>query len=221
MFQDFVSLIFPQTCINCQRSLISAEQYICTGCKIDLPLTNDHQNLSNQLYQKLAFEPKVQSARAFLYFQKNGVTQKLLHQLKYKGKQNLGVTLGQWFAPHFGELEIDLIIPVPLHKSKLRKRSYNQSERIGTGIANELEVEMRTDLAIRQKATQTQTRKTKAERWVNLENVYSEIKEDLSGLSILVVDDVITTGATVGMLCQRLVEAGVDAIHVASIARGK
>lgn len=221
MFRDFISLIFPQNCVNCQQSLISEEKYLCTTCKIDLPITNDHQNLNNDLYSKFSFEPKVLSATSFLYFIKGGITQKLLYEVKYNGKKELGVLLGSWFAPNLSKHAIDLIVPIPLHKSKLRKRTFNQSEKISQGISNELNVEVSTRLIQRLEATSSQTRKAKAERWNNMENVYSKALTSLSGKSVLVVDDVITTGATIGMYCQRLVEADVKEIHIASIARGK
>ena len=221
MLQDFVSLIFPQNCLNCQQSLISEEKYLCTACKLDLPLTNDYKNQSNELYSKFAFEPKVKTASSFLYFHKGGITQKLLHQLKYNRKKDVGVLLGSLFAPQLSHLEVDFIVPVPLHKSKLRKRTYNQSEKIAEGLSKQLDVEVRDSLVQRVVATKSQTRKSKAQRWNNMENVYSEVKEEVSDSSVLVIDDVITTGATTGMLCQRLVEAGVADIHVACIARGK
>lgn len=221
MVSDFISLIFPQNCINCQQSLISEEKYLCTACKIDLPLTNDFQNATNELLAKFSFEPKVKTANAFLYFHQRGVTQKLLHQLKYNRKRDLGVLMGTWFAPQLKNLDVDFIVPVPLHRTKLRKRTFNQSEQIAIGLSEGLEKEVKQHLIKRNVATQTQTRKTKVERWTNMENVYSKVDEDISGSSVLVVDDVITTGATTGMLCQRLCDAGVGQIHVACIARGK
>lgn len=221
MVRDLFSLIFPQNCINCQQSLISEEKYLCTGCKIDLPLTDDFQNDTNELFAKFSFEPKVKTAIAFLYFHQRGVTQKLLHQLKYNRKKDLGVLLGTWFASQLKSLAIDFIVPIPLHRSKFRKRTFNQSEQIAIGLAEELHLDVKGHLVKRVIPTQTQTRKSKVQRWANMENVFSEIKEDISDASVLLVDDVITTGATTGMLCQRLVEAGVGQIHVASIARGK
>lgn len=221
MLNDFYSLIFPKTCVNCRRSLTSAENFICMGCKIDLPLTADFQNPENGLYQKFAFERKVKSASAFLYFQRKGITQKLLHEIKYRGKKELAILLGQWMSSSINQIDFDLILPVPLHKSKKRKRTYNQSEQLALGISDELSVEVRDDLVGRVIATETQTRKSKVKRWHNMENVYSSSTENLAGQSVLIVDDVITTGATIGMLCERLVEANVSEIHIASLARGK
>lgn len=221
MLNDFYSLIFPKTCINCRRSLTSVENFICLGCKIDLPLTEDSQNPENVLYQKFAFERKVKSASAFLYFQRKGITQKLLHEIKYRGKNELAIQLGKWMSSSFSKMTFDLILPVPLHRSKKRMRTYNQSEQLASGISEELNIELRDDLIRRVIATETQTRKSKLKRWKNMENVYSSSTENLAGQSVLIVDDVITTGATVGMLCDRLVEANVSEIHIASLARGQ
>jgi ComF family protein len=200
---------------------MSEEKYLCTSCKIDLPQTNDYKTRENDLLAKFAFEPKVRSANSFLFFNKGGITQKLLHQLKYRGKKEIGILLGAWFAPRLAHLKPDLILPIPLHKTKFRKRTFNQSEKIAEGISGELDIEVNSSLVKRVEATVSQTRKTKAQRWQNMKNVYSPAESSVCGKSVLVVDDVITTGATVGMFCQRLVDAGVKEIHIASIARGK
>ncbi|SNS46466.1 comF family protein [Ekhidna lutea] len=221
MIRDFVSLLFPQNCLNCAQSLISEEQFICTNCKIDLPVTSDHKNPENDLFRKFAFEPKIKSASAYLYYSREGITRKLLHNLKYKGKKEIGKTLGQWMTPTLEFLEFDFVLPVPLHPSKVRKRGYNQSEQIAIGIAEVFALDVKSDLVKRKIATKSQTNKSKADRWINMENVYSEVHEDLSGQSVLIVDDVITTGATIGMLSQRLIQANVESIHLASVARGK
>ena len=203
--------------------MISEEDYLCTSCKIDLPRTNDHKLVSNDLYRKFVFEPKIKSATAFLYFHKGGIAQVLLHQLKYRGKKDLGILLGSWFATDLTKMgmDVDFIVPVPLHKSKKRKRGFNQSECIAEGLSETLEIPIELDLVTRIVATKSQTKKSKVQRWRNLENVYSKVGQDLSSKSILVVDDVITTGATIGMLCDRLVEANAESIHIACIARGK
>ncbi|MFK7953356.1 MAG: ComF family protein [Ekhidna sp.] len=221
MWSDFISLIFPQNCVNCQQSLISEEKFLCTICKIDLPYTNDHINDDNELFRKFVFEQKVKSASAFMYFYKGGVAQKLLYELKYNGKKEIGSMIGEWYGKSLIDIPFDMIIPVPLHKSKLRKRGYNQSDSIAEGIGIVSDKQVKSDLVFRQIATTSQTRKSKIDRWKNIENVYSTVKEDLSNTSVLVVDDVITTGATVGMLCSRLSDAGVSEIHIATVARAK
>ncbi len=222
MLRDLLSLIFPNNCLNCQTSLISEERYLCTTCKIDLPETKDHLNPHNELFQKFAFERKIKSASAFLYFHKGGVAQKLLHEVKYRSKSDLAVQLGEWYSETLDDYtNVDFIAPVPLHKSKRRKRTFNQSEKIAEGLSKSLQLPIKSDIIARTKITRTQTRKKKTQRWLNMENVYSTPSEGLIGKSVLVVDDVITTGATIGMFCQRLVEANVEEIHLLCIARGK
>ncbi|WP_420317216.1 ComF family protein [Ekhidna sp.] len=221
MIRDFISLIFPVSCVGCNQSLISEEKIVCTACKVDLPRTNDHQNKSNDLLKKFAFEPKIKSASSFLHFNHRGIAQTLLHNLKYKGRGEIGNLLGEWMSETLNDLDIDEIIPVPLHHQKLQRRGYNQSEKIAEGISDQLKISINTNCISRLVNTQSQTRKSKVSRWSNMNNVFSKPQVSLSGKSILVVDDVITTGATVGMLCERLVEGDVKEIHITSVARGK
>lgn len=129
--------------------------------------------------------------------------------------------MGEWYGEELAKAMMpDLIIPVPLHKSKYRKRGYNQSHHIALGLASAFpESEIRSDIILRKKRTTTQTSKGKLERWQNMDNVYSDVREDITDKTILVVDDVITTGATVGMFCDKLIEAGARSIHIACMAR--
>ena len=221
MVRDLFALIFPRTCLNCSAALISKEPFLCTSCKINLPFTDDFSFSENQLFLKFAFQPKIKSAQAFIYFLKGGMTQKLLHHLKYRGRKEIGFELGKWFAPQLETLEIDCIVPVPLYPKKQKRRGFNQSEMVAHGISEVLNKEVRNDLIARVTSTTTQTRKTKIARWTDMENVYTEASEQVEGKNILVVDDMISTGATVGMLCERLVEGKAKSIHIASIARGK
>lgn len=220
MWNDFIALIFPRTCTNCNRSLTSVEHCLCVYCKTDLPFTDDHAYKENELFRKFAFLPKIESARSFLYFRQRGVTQKLLHQLKYQGRNDVGEALAKWFAPFLKDLPIDLVLPVPLHKSKKRKRGYNQSEILAQHIADELGIDMRNDVITRIRSIKSQTKKSKIQRWQGMENVYSGADDLIRGKSVLVIDDVITTGATIGMLCERLSDKNVKEIHIACIARG-
>ena len=222
MLSDFLSLIYPATCLKCNETLISAENFICTTCKVDLPITNDHLNPENELFQKFAYEPLVKSATSYLYYNEKGVAQKLIHALKYEGKPQIGNLLGSLYGKSISALmNPDIIIPIPIHKRKLRKRGYNQSLSIAEGLVEHFEgAEVRDDLVSRMKYTETQTRKNKVSRWLNVENIYSDIQEDLTGKEIIVVDDVVTTGATIGMLCNKLKEANASAIHIICAARG-
>ncbi|MEM6735224.1 MAG: phosphoribosyltransferase family protein [Bacteroidota bacterium] len=178
-------------------------------------------NPQNDLFQKFAFEPKIKSASSFIYFYQRGITQKLLHHLKYQKKKEIAFLLGTWFAQNLNHLTIDLIIPVPLHSQKQRKRGYNQSEFFAKGIAEILALEVLEDGITRVIPTTTQTKKSKVKRWSDMENIYSEASDEVRNKRLLVVDDVITTGATIGMLSNRLVEAEAEEIHIAAIARSK
>ncbi len=221
MLSEFISLIYPATCLNCNETLISAENFICTACKIDLPETMDHLNSENVLFQKFAYNSSIKSAASFLYFHDGGIAQKLIHGLKYEGSHEIGNLLGELYGKTIFDYFIpDIVIPVPIHKKKLRKRGYNQSLGFAKGLASCFNnVEVRDDLIDRIKNTETQTRRNKLSRWLNVSNIYSDVKEDLSGKVAIVVDDVITTGATVGMLCDKLKEANVSAIHILCMAR--
>jgi len=220
MWNDFISLIFPRNCINCDRSLTKQEQCLCMHCKIDLPFTDDHKHRENEFIQKFAFIPNIESARSFLYFRQRGIAQKLLHQLKYQGRKDVGEVLAKWFAPCLNDLSVDLVIPVPLHKRKQRKRGFNQSEILAQHIAEAIGIDMQKDVIRRVYSINSQTKKSKIGRWKGMENVYSEADDLIQGKSVLLIDDVITTGATIGMLCERLSEKNVKEIHIACIARG-
>lgn len=220
MVRDLLSLIYPSVCINCNLSLISEEKFLCTKCKIDLPFTNDSFLHDNELSEKFTFNPLIKGAASLLHFQKKGATQKLLHKLKYNGYKEIGRLLGGYFSDSIADLEVDFILPVPVHARKMQKRGFNQSTEIAIGISEKISLDIREDVITRKAATSSQTKKSKVERWSGLENVYSEASKSVKNQKVLVIDDVITTGATVGMLCDRLAEKGVAKIYVGSIARG-
>lgn len=221
MLNDFYSLFFPRTCLNCSKSLSSEELDLCLKCKISLPLTDDYRNDNNDLFKKFAFEPKIKSARAFMYFYKQGISQKILHHLKYQNKCSLGKLLGTWMATEYPRSTIDYVIPVPIHRKKLKKRGYNQSECLVDGFCETSTIPKAIDFISRESEAISQTTRNKVERWQNIQNVYSEASPEVAGKSILIVDDVITTGATVGMMAERLVEKEVKEIHILSLARGQ
>jgi len=220
MFTDLMNLVFPLNCINCHKVLVSGEQNLCIGCKSDLPFTDDFNHPENELFQKLSFLRILGSAGALLYFGKKNATQKLLHQLKYKGNEKVGIMLGELLGGRIldQKMQIDTIIPVPLHLSKRKLRGYNQSEKICAGIAQRTGVQIDDKSVIRVRSTSSQTKKSKIARWQNVDKVYN-CQGDYEGKSILLVDDVITTGATVGILAEELQEKGAARLHIVSAAR--
>lgn len=223
-FDDFVNLIFPRVCVNCDTILVYQEEHLCMGCRLSLPKTNYHERKENFLEQKFIYEPKVKAAACYLYFNKGGVAQKLVHEMKYNAQPEIGVALGRWYANDLikAEWSIDMIIPVPLHRSKLQKRGFNQSEMFARGLGEMLDLEVKTDIVRRIRKTSTQTRKSKVQRWQNMESVYEVAQpEELTDKNILIVDDVLTTGATIGECIAKICEYPVGKIYVATIAAGK
>jgi len=221
VFSDFVSLFFPRYCLACAGSLVKGEEIICTLCISDFPKTNYHMLATNPLEQRLAGRLPVKNALAFLKFKKDGIVQRLLHQLKYNNHPEVGLSLGRIFGHELKNsgfvAEFDLIVPVPLHESRRRKRGYNQSSKFAEGLSYSLNVPWSETVSIRKGKTQTQTRKSKMERWENVKDVFS-ISGSLTGRKILLVDDVITTGATVEACGKHIVEGGCAELSVACIA---
>ena len=135
MFQSLLHLFFPPTCAGCQSVLMSNENVICTKCRHEIPLTQHHKNPENDAYKKFYGRIPVEQVSALVYFHKKGIVQELIHSLKYRGQERIGTVLGKWYAEELKELEsiknIDYIIPVPLHKKRMRERGYNQVEGFG------------------------------------------------------------------------------------------
>ena len=199
MWKDFVGLFISQSCYGCENELISQEKYICLKCLSQIPETDFHQDFNqNELFYRFAGKVPLRGAASLFYFDKQGRLQKILKKLKYEQAPQLGVFLGEYY----GELlrkkafvdGLEQIIPIPLHKSKHIRRGYNQSEMIAKGLSKRLNIPVNTKLIRRVRKTSVQARKSGGERWENVADafgVFDEVPEN-----ILLVDDVITTGAT-------------------------
>jgi len=215
---DLVDLLFPNCCPGCGQPLVAGERHLCNSCELDLPLFA----LSEQILDRFAGRIKLAEARAYIKFYHGGLAQKLLHSIKYKNNQELGEYLGKMFIAHlqnsgkFGKP--DVVIPIPLHKSKLRVRGYNQSEALARGMANALGISVDTTSVIRVKKSETQTKKDRAARWQNVSGIFAVTNDSLNNKHILLVDDVITTGATLEACGQTLLDAGVASLSIAALA---
>lgn len=222
--EDFISLFFPKICIHCRTSLVYQEEHLCTSCRLSLPKTDYHLLKDNPLTQKFVYEPKVKAAAAFLHFNKGGIAQSVIHDLKYRGNKEVGEMIGRWYGQdlHMADWSVDVILPVPLHQRKQEKRGYNQSEHFAMGLGESLGVAVETGYVRRTRRTKTQTRKTKVERWQNIGSVYAIADPAaLAGKRVLVVDDVLTTGATIGELAVLLADCQVASIYIVTMAAGR
>jgi len=198
---DFISLLFPELCQACGQSLNKQEDIICTACLYDLPYTEFHLTNDHIVAQQFWGKIKVQNSYAVLYFTKGGKVQHLMHQFKYKGQQKIGNLLGRLAGqqllsnPEFST--VDLIIPVPLHKSRMKMRGYNQSKCFAEGIGEKLNLPVSDDNLLRIKATETQTKKSRIMRFENMKEVFMlKNPSILTNKHILLVDDIVTTGST-------------------------
>ncbi|MBF9253088.1 ComF family protein [Pontibacter sp. 172403-2] len=202
------------------------EKYICTKCNVKLPYTDFHVHGAtelNPLQRRFWGKVPVRFAFAYLHFVPKGRVQRLLHRLKYKGAQELGAHLGQRYgsllSEHQYNQQFDLIVPVPLHKYKLRRRGYNQSDTFAKGLAEAMKVPWSSNTLARLLDTATQTKKNRLDRWQNVEQVFQVVRpEQVQGKRILVVDDVMTTGATLETCAVELLKAGAAEVSVVTIA---
>ena len=198
---DLYRLFYPTLCAACSRVLMRSETTLCLGCISRLPTTDFHLHSDNQMEKHFWGKVNFERAASFLYFHKSNAVQRLMHMLKYKSRLDIGLFFGQLYAQelknHSPYNAADIVIPVPLHDAKKRKRGYNQSELIATGLAEGLNLPCRTDLLLRTVITETQTRKTRLERWQNVSTIFEcPSPEALKGKRVLLVDDVVTTGST-------------------------
>jgi ComF family protein len=224
--KDFFSLIYPRNCQACHNALFRHEEFLCNYCYLNLPRSNFHKETGNELERILHGRVPVAKAGSYFLFEKSGKVQQLLHSIKYKGNKDLARQLGVWYGrtlekelPFAGS---DYIIPVPLHEKKLRQRGFNQSEEFAKGLSEALKVPLNTTALLRTEFTSTQTRKQKFERWENVKDVFELTEPDLlSGKRIILVDDVITTGATIDACYQALSKAQNLEVSVLSLAYAK
>ena len=211
-FRDFINLLFPDLCIVCNENLQKNEQHICVNCLYGIPKTNFHLLTDNPIEKRFWGKVPIFRGTAFFYFQKGSPFQKLLHALKYKGNKEIGEVLGRHAAadlldsPDFRD--VDVIVPVPLHPKKFKKRGYNQSEWIAKGMSEILNKPQDSTTLCRVRANMTQTKKTVFERYENTEGIFELLdKNTFSGKHVLLVDDVLTTGSTLEACIKALLES--------------
>jgi ComF family protein len=201
MFESIINLFFPKVCSGCSSFLVTNENVICTVCRHDIPLTNHHLNPENEAFKKFYGRIPVLHTSALFYFHKKGIVQELIHNLKYKGHQEIGTIIGEWYTEDLKTIEllqsVDEIIPVPLHPKKLKERGYNQVTAFGEALSSGLNLVYNDSLLIRNVYSKTQSKKNLLGRTEGIETIFDvSFTEKDHHKHFLLIDDVITTGAT-------------------------
>ncbi len=223
MLRSLIDIFYPKVCHACNFLLQDNELYICTKCRHDLPVTNCHFNNDPRVLNIFYGRCKLENATALFWFEKKGITQKLIHNLKYKGFEEIGLLLGDWLGEELKTVteyqNIDVVIPVPLHKKKLLKRGFNQVTKFGEQIALALEAEYLDDVLIKASHTNSQVHKNRISRWLNTSEIFkAKNLEKIANKHILLVDDIVTTGATVESCANVLQKAQNVKISLATMA---
>lgn len=200
---DFIGLVYPRLCVVCNANLVKGEDGFCIACEAELPRTFDELNpVENPAAKVFWGRFPLEAAAACFVFKGEGKVQELVHKLKYNGRKDAGIAAGKYFGSILKDISPfltgNLIVPVPLHEDKLQTRGYNQAACFAQGLSEAMHIPYDEKTLIRLKATASQTRKNREERWENVGEVFSvPAKKQLEGKHIIIVDDVITTGATI------------------------
>jgi ComF family protein len=223
MFNALLNLFFPKVCYACNNHLNDNENDICISCRHSLPVTNFHFNNDDTVLKTFYGRVKVENETALLRFEKKGIVQNLIHSLKYRGNENIGALLGNWLGGELSTIDayknIDIVIPVPLHQKKLKKRGYNQVAKFGKQIAEALNAEYKDDILLKVTNTESQTLKTRLFRWNDNEELFMlKNAKSIENKHILLVDDLITTGATMEACISVINHVPSTKISVASMA---
>lgn len=209
---DLTELVYPIACAGCSKPLIFQEKVFCLACLSELPQTDFHHSNENPVQQLFMGRLQLEKAAAFLYFSKGSSVQQAMHQFKYKGVSAIGHYWGQLMATELqaqGFFEgIDVLIPVPLHSKKEKKRGYNQALILAEGVASITDIPISTNNLVREVFSKSQTRMGRFARWKNVEPIFKALEPSkFSGMHVLLIDDVVTTGATIEACAQELLPA--------------
>ncbi|NCT17136.1 MAG: ComF family protein [Flavobacteriia bacterium] len=218
-----LNLFFPNICRGCHKELIEGEKEICSICRHNLPIAGFHKNGSTEMSDIFYGRIPVVHATALFYFKKNNITQKFVHALKYKKAKRIGLIFGEWLGEELAECkeyqDINAIIPVPLHKKKLRQRGYNQVAGFGEKIALALQKQYIDDVLVKITPTTSQVFKERISRIFTNEEVFAvQNASKIENKHILLVDDIITTGATLEACAKKLLQIKGVKLSFATIA---
>jgi ComF family protein len=222
LFHDLLHIFSPKLCYSCSKEVIDENEFICFSCSNKLYFTDYYLIQDNPVFQKFEGRFNIEGAFSAFHFSKSSVIQELLHHLKYNNKPEIGFMLGKMFKIHLisvgFDFKYDFIIPVPIHERKLLIRGYNQAEMWANGLAHDSSVVLK-NVIIKSKETESQTKKSRNDRFSNVSDSFTITDQNiLSGKNILLVDDVITTGATIDSILLLLNTIPNIKISICSIA---
>lgn len=224
---DIWGLFFPKVCVSCGRRLGDGDDLLCNYCRWSIPLTNFWNERENPVRAKFDGHFPVESASSFYFFVHESGFRGLIHDFKYRGNWRAAREMGRWYGAELAASElyagIDLIVPVPLHVRKRISRGYNQSEYIAEGMSLSMGVPVDLRSVRRTVHNRSQTRQRKSERWDNVEGIFTvHDPAALRGRHLLIIDDVLTTGATIASLCGTIAIAVPDCrLSIATLAVSK
>jgi len=220
---DLVNLFYPEVCAACNNGLYKGEKTVCTNCLYHLPKTNFHKEAENPVEKQFWGKVPIHSATSLYYFNKGARVQQLIHRLKYHGEKEVGLFTGKVLGKELIKADrfssVNQIVPVPLHASKLRSRGFNQADFFGLGLSEAMNLPFTSDFLVREKATATQTHKSRFERFENVNRLFvRNPKYQSEPAHFLLVDDVITTGSTLSSCAAALMEIPGAKVSIATIA---
>jgi ComF family protein len=226
MLKHIINLFFPEICAGCDALLLTGEQIICSHCRHEIPLTFHHLNRKNEATDKFYGRLPVEFVGTMAYFHKNGVVQKIIHKLKYQGQQRIGTAMGIWYAADLlagSPLKpVDAVIPVPLHRKRLKMRGYNQVTTFAQALSDALPASYRDDILIRTVYSKTQTKKNLLNRNSASRDLFEvAFAETDCHKHYLIVDDVLTTGATLEACGRAMLKIPGATISIVCMAMSK
>lgn len=207
--KDIMGLFLPRVCAMCGKPLPESLEFLCTNCRWEMPLTGFGSRFDNPVIERLHGMLPLVNASSYLWFADGGNVRAMIHAFKYRGNWRYAYEAGKWYGSELknGGLygDVDVVVPVPLHFKKLLRRGYNQAEYIARGMASVMGVLVDSRSVVRSRYNRSQTERSKSERWENVEGIFAvKHPSNLAGMHILLVDDVLTTGATI-ISCARTI----------------